>query len=387
MLDNIPATLKTTAVDELRAQSFYRLGRHQEALSVYMQLFDVKSSADEFQTERICNALCVLTKLHEEDIPNVPDFTVPQSVKRYEVEFNSASLDIAKGHFSKAQQRLAKSIELYKNEVAVQQIPDDEAADEIAMLEKQRDFAQSIESLKTEPGTPAPPAPTGKSKSKKGDASKTAAQPAAAEGSQSTSSLVTPADLDGLENNFWSQFVTLKRKATAKAVAQPASKATKTAASVSAPGTESGDAKKKKKKKAETSAAGSSATAGGAKGGKSPSAGASSKVAAVAGVKKKKRKVRLPKNYDPNTLPDPERWLPMHERSYYRGKKRRDKQNAIGKGTQGAVSTTQGDSSTPIQSHYSPATLPAAAGPRQQQGPAGGKKKSGAGGRRGGGKR
>jgi len=36
--------------------------------------------------------------------------------------------------------------------------------------------------------------------------------------------------------------------------------------------------------------------------------------------KKKKRKIRYPKNYDPalNALPDPERWLPKRERSYYK---------------------------------------------------------------------
>ncbi|VDN15223.1 unnamed protein product [Dibothriocephalus latus] len=39
---------------------------------------------------------------------------------------------------------------------------------------------------------------------------------------------------------------------------------------------------------------------------------------------KKKRKVRLPKNFDPNIPPDPERWLPRRERTGYRGK-RRDK--------------------------------------------------------------
>jgi signal recognition particle subunit SRP72 len=34
--------------------------------------------------------------------------------------------------------------------------------------------------------------------------------------------------------------------------------------------------------------------------------------------KKKKKKKRLPKNYDPNVPPDPERWLPKRERSTYR---------------------------------------------------------------------
>ena len=37
----------------------------------------------------------------------------------------------------------------------------------------------------------------------------------------------------------------------------------------------------------------------------------------------------LPKNYDPKVDPDPERWIPRRERSYYRGK-RKDKRKDIG---------------------------------------------------------
>lgn len=46
---------------------------------------------------------------------------------------------------------------------------------------------------------------------------------------------------------------------------------------------------------------------------------------------------KLPKNYDPKATPDPERWLPMRERTYYRGKKKGKKKEQIGKGTQGAT--------------------------------------------------
>ncbi|KAH3785075.1 hypothetical protein DPMN_163158 [Dreissena polymorpha] len=38
---------------------------------------------------------------------------------------------------------------------------------------------------------------------------------------------------------------------------------------------------------------------------------------------------KLPKNYNPDVTPDPERWLPRRERSYYRGK-RKDKKKDIG---------------------------------------------------------
>lgn len=50
--------------------------------------------------------------------------------------------------------------------------------------------------------------------------------------------------------------------------------------------------------------------------------------------KKKKRKPRLPKNFDPNATPDPERWLPLREKSYYR-KSRRKGMAPTARGTQG----------------------------------------------------
>jgi len=55
-------------------------------------------------------------------------------------------------------------------------------------------------------------------------------------------------------------------------------------------------------------------------------------------IKKKKRKVKLPKNFDPNIPIDQERWLPLRERSSYKGR-RNKKKAGVGKGTQGAVST------------------------------------------------
>lgn len=37
---------------------------------------------------------------------------------------------------------------------------------------------------------------------------------------------------------------------------------------------------------------------------------------------------KLPKSCDPNATPDPERWLPLRERSYYRGKRKSKKRDA-----------------------------------------------------------
>ena len=51
---------------------------------------------------------------------------------------------------------------------------------------------------------------------------------------------------------------------------------------------------------------------------------------------KRVRKSRLPKDYDPTTKPDPERWLPMKDRSYYRPPKGKKK------GKRGGDDRTQG---------------------------------------------
>lgn len=56
--------------------------------------------------------------------------------------------------------------------------------------------------------------------------------------------------------------------------------------------------------------------------------------------KRKKRKSRLPKNFDPSKQPDPERWLPLRERSYYRRGKKKGHASAVGRGTQGTSAAT-----------------------------------------------
>lgn len=53
--------------------------------------------------------------------------------------------------------------------------------------------------------------------------------------------------------------------------------------------------------------------------------------------KHKKSKGKLPKNYDPNISPDPERWLPKYERTGYRKKRDRRAKDVI-KGSQGTAS-------------------------------------------------
>ena len=58
-------------------------------------------------------------------------------------------------------------------------------------------------------------------------------------------------------------------------------------------------------------------------------------------AKKRVRKSRLPADYDPSKTPDPERWLPLKDRSTYRPKGRKGRQKAAEK-TQGGVSGEKG---------------------------------------------
>jgi len=53
-------------------------------------------------------------------------------------------------------------------------------------------------------------------------------------------------------------------------------------------------------------------------------------------AKKRLRKSRLPKDYDPSKTPDPERWLPLRDRSSYRPKGKKGKQKAADR-TQGGL--------------------------------------------------
>ncbi|KAI6180473.1 Signal recognition particle subunit SRP72 [Aphelenchoides besseyi] len=87
----------------------------------------------------------------------------------------------------------------------------------------------------------------------------------------------------------------------------------------------------------------------------------------------RKRKQRLPKNYDPNVPPDPERWLPKQERAAYKKKlNKKFKDREVGRGTQGGVSHANAEKidyskSAPKEATQSPKPLPTPEGPRQNQ--------------------
>lgn len=89
---------------------------------------------------------------------------------------------------------------------------------------------------------------------------------------------------------------------------------------------------------------------------------------------KKKKKKRMPKNYNPNVDPDPERWLPRRERTGYR-KPKRDRRRAekftgaqgtAGAGVTEAIDYSNRKASAPAPQAAQSPVMSAPAGPRQQ---------------------
>ncbi|RAL16097.1 signal recognition particle subunit SRP72 [Aspergillus homomorphus CBS 101889] len=70
-------------------------------------------------------------------------------------------------------------------------------------------------------------------------------------------------------------------------------------------------------------------------------------------AKKRVRKSRLPKDYDPSKTPDPERWLPLRDRSNYRPKGRKGKQRAADR-TQGGVVSDKAEESAAATNQTKP---------------------------------
>jgi len=64
---------------------------------------------------------------------------------------------------------------------------------------------------------------------------------------------------------------------------------------------------------------------------------------------KKSSKSKLPKDYDPNKAPDPERWLPLRDRSNYKPKGK--KKSKLGGGTQGGITNDDSRPATPSQAN------------------------------------
>ena len=103
--------------------------------------------------------------------------------------------------------------------------------------------------------------------------------------------------------------------------------------------------------------------------------------------KKRKHKKRLPKTYDPNVDPDPERWVPRRERTGYRRTRKERRKGEKFTGAQGTSATQQetydysqkkAAAEGAIKKQKSPVIIPEPpVGPRQQRGKPQPKKKKG----------
>ena len=69
--------------------------------------------------------------------------------------------------------------------------------------------------------------------------------------------------------------------------------------------------------------------------------------------RKRKRKIRLPKDFNANVKPNPERWIPRWQRSTYR-KRKNDRKFNVGKGTQGSTAVSAATTESTAQQHQSP---------------------------------
>uniref|UniRef100_H2ZNQ5 Signal recognition particle subunit SRP72 n=1 Tax=Ciona savignyi TaxID=51511 RepID=H2ZNQ5_CIOSA len=81
----------------------------------------------------------------------------------------------------------------------------------------------------------------------------------------------------------------------------------------------------------------------------------SSATALIIKKKRKKKKNPVPKDFRENYHADDERWLPLRERSYYKGRRKDRKKGGVGKGTQG---THMGASDAYDMSHKTPTHAP-----------------------------
>jgi len=77
---------------------------------------------------------------------------------------------------------------------------------------------------------------------------------------------------------------------------------------------------------------------------------------------RKKKKGKLPKFYNADQDPDPERWLPRWERSTYKHKKQKRGQANVGKGTQGMSAGAAAAAEASLNSPRNTATSPRAGG-------------------------
>lgn len=98
-----------------------------------------------------------------------------------------------------------------------------------------------------------------------------------------------------------------------------------------------------KRQKEKLAAAGKDASQAGGDTKKFPIVSERTAEAIIKTKKKKKKKNPTPKNFQPDFVPDPERWIARRERSDYKGRRKDRRKGAVMKGSQGAASSSAAD--------------------------------------------
>ncbi|OQV17716.1 putative Signal recognition particle subunit SRP72 [Hypsibius exemplaris] len=290
ILKELPAGAELTLeLKEVRAQALYKLEKYEECRELYKEL--LKKQRDDLDAERQSNLMAVLTQLQLLAPSATGNKFTPSAAETYELVFNSAALDLARGDLAEAEKKFRRAQVLFQEYAEEEQLSPAKIKAEMITIKTQL-VGVLLRRQRQQPTQ----------------------QP-------DTSKLPAAFNMDALEANFLNQSAKLKKKAKKEADAlSPKSVPTGKAGA--------GDAAKKKAKK---------------------------------------RKPRLPKNYDPNVKPDPERWLPKIERSNFKKKKDKRGNASINKGTQGSTAQAEVQAPpTPKSQHSGAAAANAGpAGPRQ----------------------
>ncbi|KAI6218862.1 Signal recognition particle subunit SRP72 [Aphelenchoides fujianensis] len=312
---------------ELKAQLFYRLGRYQEAYGIYRKLCDELEEDDEL---RQANLLACVAQLEANGAPQEP---TTSELDTYEQLFNHACHLAAAGRFAKALEAVEQAEAKCRHWTEAEGWSTKETNEELAVILLEKGYVLQQLGRKED----ALQVYTTLHKQKPSD-----------------SLISTPLNAN---------LAALKKRIQLEAAGQEGEpKAPVDSAGMSVDELENAEwalyGQKYQKRRD----------------GKGKEVVADSEIVTGKLRKhKKKRKPRLPKNYDPNVQPDPERWLPKRERAAYKKKlNKKFKDRDIGRGTQGGTSAANADKidyskQAPKEATQSPKpTPPQAEGPRQR---------------------
>ena len=286
-------------IQELIAQSYYRLERYPESHAVYLKL--IKNTMDDYGDERETNLAAVVASLALTDqlegpVPRLGD-------QMYELCFNKACIDIGMGislgietkegmgRLDEAKKKLQQAMDLCGKVLKEEEATEDEIEKEVGMIRTQMNQIMDKGSL----------ALSLCRQRFKGRQWKQMEMNEVLKLLPPVEEIIKDVNVDVLESSYWSlgsKYVAKVAKETKQVVV---------------------DDKKKKRKK---------------------------------------RKKILPKNYDPTVDPDPERWLPKWQRSTYKKKKDKRHKDALGRGTQGTAVSDTVESSIPPPKPSSAAASP-----------------------------